>query len=78
MGAKTQLRREGADLGTASHGARRIFTRWRLRRGKMVPRRVLVELGGAVGATRSQRTTVSPCTTNLGRGGENSMNLCFN
>jgi hypothetical protein len=44
----------------------------------MVPRRVLVELGGAVGATRSQRTAFSLCTTNLGRGGEDSMNLCFN
>jgi hypothetical protein len=43
-----------------------------------VPRRALVELGGEVGAIRSQRTTDSPCTTNLGRGGEDSVNLCFN
>jgi hypothetical protein len=53
-------------------------TRRRLRRGKSVPRRALVELGGEVGAIRSQRATDSTCTTNLGRGGEDSVNLCFN
>jgi hypothetical protein len=47
-------------------------------KGKMVSRRSLVKLGGEVGATRSQRTMVSPCTTNFGRGGEVSANLCFN
>jgi hypothetical protein len=38
-------------------------------RGKTASRRVLAELGGEVGATRLQRTMVSPCTTNFGRGG---------
>jgi hypothetical protein len=37
-----------------------------------------VELGGHVGVIESQRATDSPCTTNLGRGGEDSVNLCFN
>jgi hypothetical protein len=78
MGAKTWWRRAGADLGTAGHGARRILARRCLRRGKTVSRRALVELGGHVGAIRSQRATDSPCTTNLGRGGEDSVNFCFN
>jgi hypothetical protein len=78
MGAKTWLRRAGADLGMAGHGARRIFARRWLRRGKTVPRRALVELGGEVGPMRSQKATDSLRTTNLGRGGENSVNLCFN
>jgi hypothetical protein len=43
-----------------------------------VPRLALVELGGEVGAMRSQKAIDSPCTTNLGEGGENSVNLCFN
>jgi hypothetical protein len=43
-----------------------------------VSQRALVELGGQVGATQSQRASDSPCTTNLGRGGEDSVNLCFN
>jgi hypothetical protein len=34
-----------------------------------------VELGGLVGAIRSQRATDSPCTLNLGKGGEGSENL---
>jgi hypothetical protein len=46
-------------------------------KGKTMSRRALVELGGHVGAIR-QRATDSPCTTNLGRGGEDSVNLCFN
>jgi hypothetical protein len=36
------------------------------------------ELGGHVGAIRSQRATDSPCTTNLGRGGEDPANFSFN
>jgi hypothetical protein len=78
MGAKTQSRRAGADLGMAGHGARRILARWCLRRGEKVSRQALVELGGHVGAIRSQRATDSPCTTNLGRIGEDSVNFCFN
>jgi hypothetical protein len=78
MGAKTILRRAGADLGVAGHGAQRIFTRQWLRRGETVLRRVLVELGGEVGATRSQRTTDALRNTNFGRDGENFVNLCFN
>jgi hypothetical protein len=78
MGAKTWSRRAGADLGTTGHGARRILARRWLRRGKTVPRRALVELGGHVGAIRSQKATYSPCTNNLGRGGEDFVNLCFN
>jgi hypothetical protein len=45
---------------------------------KTAQRWVWAELGGEVGATWSQRTMVSPCTTNFGRGGEDSANLCFN
>jgi hypothetical protein len=37
-----------------------------------------VELEGHVGGIRSQKATDSPCTINLGRGGEDSVNLCFN
>jgi hypothetical protein len=44
-------------------------------KGKMVPQRVLVELGGEVGATWSQGTMDSLCTTNFGRGGEDSTNF---
>jgi hypothetical protein len=78
MGAKTRSRRAGADLGTTVHGAQRILARWCLRRGKTVSRRALVELGGRVGAIRSQRATDSPCNTNLGKGGEDFVNFCFN
>jgi hypothetical protein len=42
----------------------------------MAPRRVRVELGGEVGATRSQRTMVS--LVKMWRGGEDSANLRFN
>jgi hypothetical protein len=49
-----------------------------IEKGETVPRRVRAELGGEVGSTRSQRTMVSPCTTNFGRGGEDSANLRFN
>jgi hypothetical protein len=44
----------------------------------MASRRSLVELGGHVGATWPQGTTNSPCTTNLGRGGEDPANFGFN
>jgi hypothetical protein len=47
-------------------------------KGKTALRRSLVELGGHVGAIRPQRTTDSPCTTNLGRGGEDLANFGFN
>jgi hypothetical protein len=50
----------------------------RLRRGKSVPRRALVELGGYVEAVHLQRITDSPCTPNLGRGGGDSVNFSFN
>ena len=36
------------------------------------------EIGDAIGATQSQISTDSPCTLNLGRGGEDSTNLGFN
>jgi hypothetical protein len=78
MGAKTRLRRAGADLGSAGHRVWRIFACRRLRRGKMVSRRALVRLGGEVGATRSQSATNSPCTANFGRGGKDFTNLGFN
>jgi hypothetical protein len=78
MGAKTRLRRVGADLGSAGHGARRIFVCRRLRRGEMVSRWALVKLGGEVGATWSQSAIDSPCTANLGRGGKDFTNLGFN
>jgi hypothetical protein len=48
------------------------------KKGKMVSRWSLVELGGHVEAIRPQRTTNSPCTTNLGRGGEDLANFGFN
>ena len=47
-------------------------------KGKTASWRSLVELGGHVGAIRSQRATDSPCTTNLGRVGEDSVNFVFN
>jgi hypothetical protein len=47
-------------------------------KGKTPSRRSLVELGGHVAAIRSQRTTDSPCTTNLGRGGEDPTNFSIN
>jgi hypothetical protein len=47
-------------------------------KGKTASRRSLVELGGHVGAIRPQGTTNSPCTTNLGRGGEDPTNFGFN
>jgi hypothetical protein len=47
-------------------------------KGNTASRRALVELGGHVGAIRSQRATDSPCTTNLGRGGEDPVNFSFN
>jgi hypothetical protein len=47
-------------------------------KGKTASRRSLVELGGHVGAIRSQRATDSPCATNLGRGGEDPANFSFN
>jgi hypothetical protein len=47
-------------------------------KGKTASRRSLVELGGHVGAIRPQGTTDSPCTTNLGRGGEDPVNFGFN
>jgi hypothetical protein len=78
MGAKTRIRRAGADLGSAGHGPRRIFACRRLRRGKMVSRRALVKLGGEVRAIRTQSATDSPCTANLGRDGKDFMNLGFN
>jgi hypothetical protein len=40
-----------------------------------VSRRPLAELGGHVGAIRSPKATDSPCTTNLGRGGKDSVNF---
>jgi hypothetical protein len=43
----------------------------------MASRRALVKLGGEIGATRSQSATDSPCTLNLGRGGEGSVNFGF-
>jgi hypothetical protein len=78
MGAKTRLRRAGLDLGSAGHRAWRIFACRRLRREKMVSRRALVKLGGEIGATRSQSSTDSPCTANLGIGGKDFANLGFN
>jgi hypothetical protein len=78
VGAKTWPRRAGADLGTAGHRARKIRARRCLRRGKTSSRRALVELGGHVGAIQSQRATDSPCTTNLGRAGEDPANFSFN
>jgi hypothetical protein len=47
-------------------------------KGKMASRLSLVELGGHVEAIRLQWTTDSPCTTNLGRGGEDPANFGFN
>jgi hypothetical protein len=47
-------------------------------KGKMASRRSLVELGGHVEHIRPQRTTDLPCTTNLGRGGEDLANFGFN
>jgi hypothetical protein len=78
VGAKTWPRRAGADVESAGHGAWRIRARRCLRMGKTSSRRALVELGGHVGAIRSQRATDSPCTTHLGRGGEDPMNFSFN
>jgi hypothetical protein len=46
-------------------------------KGKMASRRALMKLGGEIGATRSQSATDSPCTLNLGRGGEGSANFGF-
>jgi hypothetical protein len=44
-------------------------------KGETVSRRAPVELGGHVGAIRSQSATDSPCTINLGRGGKDSANF---
>jgi hypothetical protein len=49
-----------------------------IEKGKTTSRRFQAELGGEVGATWSQRTMVSPYTTNFGRGGEDFTDLCFN
>jgi hypothetical protein len=78
VGAKTWPRREGADLGTAGHGAWRIRARQCLRRGTQRPDDLWWNYGATLMLYGSQRATDSPCTTNLGRGGGGSANFGFN
>jgi hypothetical protein len=78
MVAKTTIQKRRTIPGSSGHGARRRTCTARSDEGKTVLRRSLVETGGHVGAILPQRTTNSPCTTNLGRGEEDPTNFGFN
>jgi hypothetical protein len=68
----------GSDLPERSgHGAQIFVLTGDREKGKMMSRRLWVKLGDGIGATRPQRTTDSPRTTNLESGGGDTANFGF-